>query len=188
MRWSFRKPAVDPRSGRLVFLIECLLNQNARDRGAAGAPAVTQEVIKALVDADIGMAQIPCPEIACLGFERERPPGQSIREILEAPASVGCCNRLAVATAKRLQDYSEQGFEIVAILGGNEQSPGCAVHAEDADQTLLAPASGVFMQALARELRKRGLSIPFRGMRDADTGYLAKDLAWLLKRIAIRRP
>ena len=73
--WPFGIPAADVRSARLVFLIECLLNQNARDRGAAEAPAVTHEVINALAFADIGMVPIPCPEMACLGFGRERAPG-----------------------------------------------------------------------------------------------------------------
>ena len=53
------------------------------------------EVIDLLGDADIGMAQIPCPEIACLGFERPRPPDKSIRQALEAPKPAACCRRLA---------------------------------------------------------------------------------------------
>jgi len=42
-------------------------------------------VVEFFVGTGIGMAQIPCPEIACLGFERRRAPSQSIRQALEAP-------------------------------------------------------------------------------------------------------
>lgn len=189
--WPFGNPSADNRSGRLVFLIECLLNQNARDKGAAEAPAATREVVDALLFAEIGMVQIPCPETACLGFERCRTPGQTIREALQTPSSLNCCARLAAETAQRIQTYSNQGYEVVAILGGNEQSPGCAVHTDNTAcaqaSGSLAPGSGVFMEALARELQKRDLSIPFRGMRDADRDALVEDLAWLHKEIAVRR-
>ena len=182
--WPFNKPKTDPRNGRLVFLIECLTNQNARDIGAAESPAHTQEVVKILVDAEIGMVQIPCPEIACLGFERSRSSGQSIRQALETPEATACCQSLAVATAEKIQSYVKQGFEVLAILGGNEQSPGCAVHTAGNSETQLANNSGVFMQTLAVELTQRGLQIPFHGIRDADSELLEDDLEWLRIRLS----
>jgi hypothetical protein len=39
--------------------------------------------------------------------------------------------------------------------------------------------AGVFIEALQGELRRRGLAIPFRGLRDADPALLAEDLDWL---------
>ena len=189
LRWDFlavwrrKKPNRDPRSRRLVFLIECLLNQNARDDGAAERPAVTREVMDLLADADIGMAQISCPEIACLGFARQRQPGQSIRQALEAPSATGCCRQLALTTADRIQCYVDQGFEIVAILGGNQQSPGCAVHTNADDESRLTEQSGVFMRELAKELARRALRIEFRGIRDADSDLLNEDLEWLRERV-----
>jgi predicted secreted protein len=170
-----------------VFLIECLLNQNARDRGAAESPAVDRELLELLVEAGIGMAQIPCPEIACLGFERKRAPGQSLRQALEAEQPAACCLHLAAVTAERIQSYLDQGYEVVAILGGNEQSPGCAVHTAGAQGAGLTDRSGIFMQALAEELGRRGIRIPFRGIRDADPVLLERDIDWLRGRIADER-
>jgi predicted secreted protein len=177
--WLKRKPRKDPRSGRIVFVIECLLNQNARDRGAANSAAVTRQVIDVLADAGIGMAQIPCPEIACLGFRRERPPGVSIREALEAPGAVQGCRQLAKTTADRIQCYLDEKMDVVAILGGNEQSPGCAVHVAGDDDTRLTAKSGAFMLALAEELDRRGLRVRFHGMRDIDPALLQDDIDWL---------
>lgn len=184
--WPFSKPdKTDARSGRLVFLIECLLNQNARDPGAAESPAVTQGLMALLADAGIGMAQIPCPEIACLGFERPRPPDKSIRQALEAPKPAACCRRLAAAAADRIQCYLDQEFDVLAVLGGNEQSPGCAVHTEAGGEAQLSERSGIFMQALASELARRGLEIKFRGVRDADPVLLEEDLGWLRDRLSL---
>ncbi|MCP3868076.1 MAG: hypothetical protein GY703_08300 [Gammaproteobacteria bacterium] len=175
---SFRKKR-DPRLGRLVVLIECLLNQNARDLGAAESPGFTRDVIELLVKADIGMVQIPCPEIACLGFKRQRAPGESIREAMETPESGRCCQRLAECTTDRIQCYLNQGYEVLAVLGGNEKSPGCAVHNGVEGEISLSGESGVFMQKLAQELRGHNLTLKFRGMRDADPALLKEDLAWL---------
>ncbi len=171
------------RSRRVVFLIECLLNQNARDPGAAESPAITRSVIDLLADKHVGLVQIPCPEIACLGFARQRAPRQSIREALGAPGPTACCARLAAATADRVQCYLEQKYDVLAVLGGNEQSPGCAVHEAADDSGDLADCSGVFIKALAAELARRGLRIPFHGMRDADANLLADDLVWLRGRL-----
>ena len=182
--WFFRDRKNDARGGRLVFLIECLLNQNARDLGAAESPATTRKVLGLLENHAVGMVQIPCPEIACLGFERRRAPGQSIRQAMEASGPVACCQRLSVETADRIQCYVEQGYQVLAVLGGNEQSPGCAVHAGEDGLEHFAESSGVFLQALASELARRDLRIPFRGMRDADKKLLDEDLDWLRERLS----
>lgn len=181
--WLFKRSKTDQRSGRLVFLIECLMNQNARDIGAAESPAFTQELIELMVDAEIGMVQIPCPEIACLGFERLRSSGQSIRQALETPEASACCQSLAIATAERIHSYVNQGFEVLAVLGGNEQSPGCAVHTAIDSELQLTDRSGVFMKMVAEELAQRGLQIRFHGIRDADSELLIEDLEWMRDRI-----
>ena len=67
----------DKRGKRMVFVIECILNQNSRDIGAANYKAMNFKVIKLCMKYHVGMVQIPCPEMICLGFGRERKPGQS---------------------------------------------------------------------------------------------------------------
>ncbi|MGA7982542.1 MAG: hypothetical protein WCA32_20265 [Chromatiaceae bacterium] len=184
--WPFSGKATkaDGRSKRLVFLIECLMNQNARDLGAAERPALDRDVLELLSDAQVGIVQIPCPEMTCLGFERRRAPGQSIRHALEEPPALACCGRLAAATAERIQSYAQLGYRVLAVLGGNAQSPACAVHTVAGDATRLTEKSGVFMLALAAELARRGLDIPFQGIRDADPQLLGEDLARLRRRVA----
>jgi predicted secreted protein len=175
-----RRPAHDPRSRKVVVLIECHLNQNARDRGAARYPAVNRELDDVLRGADVGCVQIPCPEMHCLGLARERPDGVSLREAMETPASRKRCRDLARAVADRIEDYDRNGVEVVAVLGGDVDSPGCAVH-EDA--TGLAPRSGVFMQELSAEIRSRGLSVLFRGIRESSPEAFESDLRWLAERL-----
>jgi predicted secreted protein len=93
----FKKKAQDQRNNCVVAMIECILNQNARDPGAATYPAMSFEVIGLCMKYHVGMVQIPCPEIACLGFLRKREPGQSIREVLDTETGRECCRMLAQA-------------------------------------------------------------------------------------------
>ena len=166
----------DARGRRLVAVIECVLNQNARDAGAANFPAMNRMLIDLCREYDVGILQMPCPEIACLGFDRARPPGTSIRQALDTETGRQCCARLSAQVADRLTSYAGEGCQVFAVLGGNSQSPGCAVHnGSDA----LLPDSGVLMRELQIELRKRGLEIPFRGLRDANVEQLTRDLNWL---------
>lgn len=168
-------PPRDVRGGRFVVVIDCVLNQNVRDQGAANCPAMNFEILRLCHENGIGIMQMPCPEIAALGFKRQRPPGTSIRQALDTPAGRQACAELAASVVARILVLLDEGFEPLAVLGGNPRSPGCAVHQE---VTALDAESGIFMLALQAELRRHGLDLPFRGLRDASPDGLAEDLQW----------
>jgi predicted secreted protein len=172
--------ASDSRSHRFVVVIDCVLNQNVRDTGAARFPAMNFELLQMCHRHGLGILQIPCPEMAVLGPGRERLPGQSLRAALDSGDGRCKCRTLAVEVADRIVACLAQGSELVAILGGNPRSPGCAVH-EGSDG--LRDESGVFMKALQAELRERGLEALFKGIRDHDPELLREDLAWFQERL-----
>jgi predicted secreted protein len=171
----------DNRSQRLAVVIECILNQNARDAGAADFPALNRQILQLCDEYDVGILQIPCPEMKCLGFERKRRKGRSIRDVLDTQEGRGCCRKISVDIADRVQEYLNQGYAIVSILGGNPKSPGCAVH-YDGDK--IAPQSGVLIRELYDEFEKRRIEAPFRGIRDYDRELLAEDIEWVRKTFA----
>jgi hypothetical protein len=160
----------------VVAVIECIVNQNVRDAGAARSPALSWEALRLCQARGVGLLVMPCPEIACLGPARQRAPGVSLGRAMRSADGVRGCTALASAAADRIQASLDAGTEVVAVLGGNELSPGCAVH--EATHARALPA-GVFIEALQGALRRRGLAIPFRGLRDADPALLAEDLDWL---------
>ena len=65
----------DGRSRRVVFLAHCLLNQNAISDGTAEVPAAHLEILRTVLDARVGVVQLPCPELCCLGLDRGDPKG-----------------------------------------------------------------------------------------------------------------
>ncbi|PIE43926.1 MAG: hypothetical protein CSA50_02940 [Gammaproteobacteria bacterium] len=181
-KWFARdKKVQDNRSGKLIVMIECILNQNARDDGAASFSAMNWQIVQLCHEYQVGILSIPCPEMKFLGFNRKRKRGQSIRDALDTPGGRQCCRTISRDIADRIDDYIAQGYQVIAILGGNPESPGCAVHC-DADGKLLT-RSGVLMKELQAELlHRRGITIKFIGVRDYDPELLAEDTE-LLKKI-----
>ena len=178
---GFAEVPQDGRGRRFVAVIECMLNQNARDAGAACFPAMNCELLQLCHEHGVGILQMPCPEIAALGFERKRAPGQSLRDALDSEGGRSRCRTLATEMADRIEGYLAQGCELTAVLGGNPRSPGCAIH-NGPDG--LREESGVFMKALHDELRRRGHETDFRAMRDHDPQLLREDLAWFQERLS----
>lgn len=173
----FRKRARDNRSRRMVAVIECILNQNARDLGAATYPSMNTKLIQLCMKYEIGLFQIPCPEMICLGFLRNRAPGQSIRDVLDTESGRECCRKLARSVANRIEMYIENGNKVLAVLGGNPESPGCAVHYKIVDENKeILEKSGIFIQALYWELSKKHIDLPIIGIRDCRPEWLASDL------------
>jgi predicted secreted protein len=168
-------PSDDGRGRRFVAIIDCMLNQNARDLGAARFPAMNFELLRICHEHQVGVLQMRCPEIAALGLKRTRQPRQSIRDVLDTDAGRRCCAGLACDVADRVEAYLAEGYVLLAVLGGNPRSPGCAVH-EGADG--LRDDSGVFMKQLEAEFRRRNLHARFKGIRDHDAELLAQDHRW----------
>ncbi len=170
--WLRRAPS-DARGKRFVAVIECILNQNARDVGAACTPAMDFRLLQLCHEHGVGIVQLPCPEIHTLGFARQRAPGQRIRDALNEDAGIEHCSTLARDVAERIEVYLEQGYELVAVLGGNPESPGCAIH-EGPDS--LSDHAGLFMRKLQTELRQGGLNPCFLAIRDHDPDLHRIDL------------
>ena len=177
----FSKQPSDQRSHRIVMVIDCILNQNSRDLGAANYPSMNKEILRLCMQYNIGIFQIPCPEMTFLGFLRKRKQGQSIRDALDTVAGRECCRKLSIDITQRIQDYINNKNKILAVLGGNPESPGCAIHtiSTDTDCEFLTENSGIFMKAFHKELCKKKITIPFRGMRDCRSDWITQDLKWL---------
>jgi len=53
----------DKRSKRVVLCLHCLLNHNARIDGCAYYPGAMTEIVQVLMEAGVGVVQMPCPGI-----------------------------------------------------------------------------------------------------------------------------
>ena len=165
----------DCRSRRVVFLAHCLLNQNSISDGTAVYPAAFKDVLRLLMEADIGVVQLPCPELCCLGLDRgdergaERPvtaENTRIRRELQRGEPARRLEALVGYTMYQLEEYRRHGFEILGIVGAN-RSPGCGVETTS-DNDAEIPGMGLFMGRLAERLAEAGASVPMLGLKASD--------------------
>lgn len=176
LRQLLRPPPADLRGGQVLAVIECHLNPNARDAGAARHAAFNPGLLQACAASSTGLVQLPCPELACLGPRRARRPDQSLRDAMQTPASRQRCAHLAEQAADQLLTRVQTGCTLLAVVGGNAQSPGCAVHVGAGG---LRATSGSLMLQLQAAMRARRLDPPFVPLRDDEPATYAQDLALL---------
>lgn len=159
----------DQRSKKVILVLHCLLNQNARIDGCGYFPGAMGEAARAVVDSGIGVAQMPCPELHCLGLDRRgrlrdgRDIG--IRESLLEGEGASACQRLVELVTREVEEYRQHGFEVIGVVG-NDGSPACGVDTTHYVDRGEGPGPGAFIMKLREELTGRGLDIPFIALRD----------------------
>jgi predicted secreted protein len=166
-------PAVtDKRSGKVIFLTHCCLNQNAKVRGIAQYPGAITPLIELLLKEGIGIYQMPCPEGTYLGNMRW---GQ-VKDQYNNPMFRRHCQRLAETVVDQVQNYLQCGYKVLGFIM-MDGSPVCGLNRtpRPKDPNLLwggmtwyVPESvyvqgkGNYCEVLQEELHKRGLDhLPF---------------------------
>jgi predicted secreted protein len=163
----------DPRSKKVVFLSHCMLNQNARMINCADFPAMFEPLLDYLKNSKMGIIQMTCPELYCLGLGRF-----DVRVGLESPAGNDRLQRLIDDVVFTIQEYQFQGFEILGILG-KEGSPSCGVTRTWLDERQ-QDGQGVYVRELKKRLAAEELEIPVIGVADFEQ---EKAIGWLEERL-----
>lgn len=165
----------DGRSKRVVFLAHCLLNQNSISDGTAVYPAAFKEVVELFINAEVGIVQLPCPELCCLGLDRGNENGADenvlkentrIRREMQKENKNKKLQHLVDYVMQQILEYNKYGFEIIGIVGAN-RSPNCGVDTTS-DYNAEIKGKGLFMSELSGCLTKACLSIPMIGLKGTD--------------------
>jgi predicted secreted protein len=132
-----RTALADSRSGQVVFLSHCLLNQNTRYLGGATCPGVVGDAIAPYVDGGVGIVQMACPEqrtwggvikrhfLWLVGHPHAARAGHSLATLGRLYLRMRY-RPLARAVVRVIQDYVDSGFEVVGVVGV-AGSPSCGV-------------------------------------------------------------
>lgn len=137
---TLQQALADERSGHVVFLSHCVLNQNVRYLGGATRPGGVDEVVAAWQREGAGIVQLPCPEqlawggvckrftLAAYGADR------TVVRLIRRPATWLFLaytrlryHRLARRVAAQIGDYVRSGYAVRAVVGVGG-SPSCGVH------------------------------------------------------------
>lgn len=147
------------RAHRFALVAHCHLNTNTKVRGLAGHPAMQLGLVRELAAQDIGIVQLPCPEITYLGMCRW---GMTYEQY-DTPAYRRHCRSLLGPVVDTVTALLADGATLVGIWGA-DGSPSCAVnetctgytggelegpHAPSAPPAAVrSPGGGVFFEEL----------------------------------------
>lgn len=120
----------DHRSKKIVFISHCIINCNNKFPGYADVPGAYTDFIIPIINAGIGIFQMPCCEALGWGgvgrkrieFELNRG-NLDLRWIKEYPV---LCAHWARWTADRLEDYTSNGYKVLGIIYVQD-SPTCGL-------------------------------------------------------------
>jgi predicted secreted protein len=165
----------DARSRRIIFVAHCILNQNAISDGTADFAGCFEPVVEILYRSGVGICQMPCLEVTCLGLDRGNPEGgrspvlvenSRIRRALQGADAASRLEELARSVAERVSEFLRFGFDVLGVIGVN-RSPSCGVETTSRDDRE-TPGSGIFVEALKRDLERLEVQIPMVGIRTSE--------------------
>jgi len=169
-----RVPRKDIRSNRVVLISFCLLCQAYQAEGIVrDHPAAVKPVLDVLLDRDVNMVQLPCPETLFSGLRRQ-PAGFGF---YDTPEFRRHCSDLAEGILQTVRTMTDGGLQILAVIGV-EFSPSCAVKYQYSGR--LVKRRGLFMEALDTCLTGAGYGIPLVGVTRHGTGPAVRELVRLL--------
>lgn len=152
------------RSRRLILLAHCILNQNAVVQPLARMPAALEGIVRACLEAEVGLLQLPCPEMAARGPTR----AQDERHGYDTPEYRALCRQLLAPIRDQVRAHEHADYTIVGLIGIGD-SPSCGL--DTTHEGKAQPGRGVFMEellALLPEMEGRYLQVPRRYGEDAE--------------------
>ena len=152
---------------KVVFVSNCLLNQNIRARGVKNTYKengkelnIIKPLVKLLAKYDVAIEQLPCVEIYYEGLYRKAC-GQD--KYLNNKF-LKICRRHVNETVFLIKEMKKNNFDIKAIIGV-DGSPTCGVDRTSLGRGIFDKDKGIFMKLLYKELKKNKINIPFIGAR-----------------------
>ncbi len=133
------------RSKRIVLVSHCVLNQNSVLEGWERARGA-YPVVRAFIDAGIGIVQLPCPELISCGLCR--PPRS--RDDYDTAEYRTLCKELLKPYIIQLREYKKNGYELVGLCA-IESSPTCSMSGD----------RGVLMDELLLMLEAEDIALPY---------------------------
>lgn len=162
----------DIRGKRVVLLAHCVLNQNSISDGTADYAGCNRDVMEQLLESEVGVIQMPCPELNCLGLDRGDTAGAThpvieentrIRGELIKESSMVVLRELVRQVVYQVEQYLKNGFEVLGAVGIN-RSPSCGVETTSKENREVE-GEGVFVECLREELERKGVKIRLAGIK-----------------------
>jgi predicted secreted protein len=171
----------DERSKKIVFISHCLLNMNTKAKGKARWPALAPLLLERFSKYELGIEQMPCPELGIFDVERER----ATKEMYDTPDFRKVCSGYANFVTKEIEKFQKAGIKVMAIVG-IAGSPTCGAKIINAGKTTKVAkrvlGQGIFVEELQKAFKSKNIEIPFV---DFDHRDMHRSLAELENKIKL---
>lgn len=167
---------------RIIFVSHCILNTASKveqnEAGLEGEYRERRRLMELVLEKDIQVIQLPCPEFQIMGSRR----WGHVRDQFDNPFFRSRCRSMLEPFLLEMEEYCSRPdrFKILGVVSV-EGSPSCGhgltcigdwrgeVETEDRFREIrgelkMTEGSGVFVDVLESELRARGLDIPVLSM------------------------
>lgn len=134
------------RKRKIVYISHCILNQNAVIRGWERAQGAFNNIVRILLEENISIIQLPCPEFTFLG--ENRPP--KTKKEYDIPAYRSLCSQLAIKVVSQMKEYIMNDYQILGLVG-IQASPSCDTLGE----------KGIFMEELMKLIKEENIDLNF---------------------------
>ncbi|MDF2876598.1 MAG: hypothetical protein K0R22_3281 [Sporomusa sp.] len=128
------------RQNKLAIVSHCVLNQNSVVQPLARSGGSFRRLVSILSQADLGIYQLPCPELIYAGMTRK----PQTYEEYNTPAFEAVCRQAADRVLQDLDNFQAVGCDVCLLLG-IRRSPTCS----------LTEISGHLFRLLLPELIRR---------------------------------
>jgi len=136
---TIRDKLQDNRSGKIIFLSHCLLNENTRYFGGAFEESFNKDCINQIHTKGYGIIQMPCPEQIAwggvlkpylwLGIDLKKTPLYPFRHLLFKTFiwhTKRKYSRIAKNIIRQIEEYMKSGYKVMGIVGVGG-SPTCGI-------------------------------------------------------------
>jgi predicted secreted protein len=133
------------------------------------------ELLELFSESDIGIVQIPCPQVEYNGGLSRRTGSKTHKE----GAYKTFCKKLSSNILQQVEKYLKKNYDVVGILGV-ELSATCGVH-QILNGSRSAPGKGILIEELEGAMRKKNFQVPLVGIDLNNMFSTVKKVHGLLK-------
>ena len=160
------------RSKKIVITAHCVLNQNSVVYPCARKMKDFSEKISGFLEKNIGIVQLPCPEMKIYGLKR----WGHVKDQFMNTHFEDVSKALLEDYVKQVRDYIDNGYEILGVYG-IDQSPSCGINEtcvssewygeidttdrKKIDSVSIIKEKGRFMEIFEKMLLEIGIKINF---------------------------
>ena len=157
---------------KVVFVPHCILNQSVRTQGGDGS---IKEIVKFFAEAEIGIVQLPCPEVE-FGGTLER---KFVSKENHCRRYRNLCRKISLNILSEVKRYLEKEYSVLGILGV-EFSPTCGVYRIENKKRIVA-GKGILTEELERQMKSENFQVPIISVNLSNVFSTLEKLSLLVK-------